>query len=450
MMRIRVPELTIDVSDRCLFRSGALALVVLALCVSWPARAQNAANPAEAASRRSPAPPEFHYVRTLPAPTEVSLFGMPPSSTSRLTWSMDGERLAAYVRAGTGIMLWSADGKYQYEFPKRFRFGRDARVLGFLSGHSQLIVRPVARTSDSEEDAKVEQYAFSVLEAETGKLIHSVPAPNPGAPDPGMTIRENIAQHQAISPDQSLVAVIFHRRAGSSVEVFSSRAWQRVAEFDIEEKNGSAAQASVTQASVARASMAQALAFSPDGKKLAVARGLSRRVDVFEVGSWKLLRSIDAFPETRPAVPAASVRAIAFSPDSTMIAVGSSPGSRREYLDGRSEKSGTRRLVEGVQRDSLGVFRVEDGAWVASVGDFPGGITDEQNLAWVPGGEFIAFLDADRSLRLWSPTHPAPSTVAAKFGQRPGWLVFSPDGSQLAINFADGIKLFDVAARREK
>ena len=65
-------------------------------------------------------------------------------------------------------------------------------------------------------------------------------------------------------------------------------------------------------------------------------------------------------------------------------------------------------------------------------------------------GSFIAFLDADRQLPLWNPRQPAPPTTALKLERRAGGIVFSPTGAQLAINFADGIKIFNVSPTDRK
>jgi len=412
-------------------RSAFAAILFMAPTMVWVSAH------AEDLSSRIVAPipealPELRYVRTLPAPNEADGLGMYQSGTSRLTWSADGERLAAYVRYGLEIITWSPDGKYQFQIPRNARFGLDAYVLGFLSGHSQIITSPSAATIDLDEEEKVEQMAFSVMDAMTGRLIRGVPGPNPGK-----TFRENIAKHQAISPDQQLVAVIHHPYAGPSVEVYSARDWQRIAVIATGADKGYDG--------------AQALAFSPDGRKLAIAQGHSNRLDIFEVGSWKLLRSIEPFPETPPPMHVLSLSAIAFSPDGSMIAVGSfSGGTYWRNPDGRPAPNGVGTPVQMFPPDPLRVFRVDDGSLVASATGFPGGFWDENTIAWMPNGRFIAFLDVERQLRLWGLTQRGPPVLAAKLERSAGWLAFSPDGGQLAINFAKGVKIFDVVDPNQK
>ena len=418
-------------------RTVALAAIILA-AASIPSSviyADDVPISSDSAVSAQQALPEFRYLRTLPAPNEFYNYGTLQSGTSRLTWSPDGERLAAYIRSGLAIMTWSPDGKYQYEFPRYASFGLNSYLLGFVSGHSQIVTSPAAERRDSEEEEKVKQNAFSVMDPATGKVLRGVPGPNPGK-----TFRENIAWHYAISPDQSLLAVIYHPYAGHSIGVYSTRDWQRIAEIEIGDRNRP----------VSPLEIARALAFSPDGKKLAVARGDNNRVDIFEVGSWTLLQSIEAFPEpTPPTRGRVLVSVIAFSPDGTLIAVASlSGGTYWHYPNGNLAPAGIGKPVEEFPPDPLRVFRVDDGSLVASASGFPAGFLNDGKIAWMPNSGFIAFLDNERRLHLWNPTHPGPPALLLTLERTTTGLAFSPDGAQLATNFANGVKIFDVIAAR--
>ena len=418
---------TVDLVERPFFRVVTAALFIAATVSGSATQAEDARSSSDVPTAVSQALPELRYVGTLQAPNEK--YGMFQSGTARLTWSPDGKRLAAYVHNGLGIITWSPDGKDQREFPRYTNFGLDAYLLGFVAGHSQIIVSPAAGVKDPDEEEKVQQNTFSVMDAGTGEVLRGVPGPNPGK-----TFRENIAQRLSISPDQRLVAVIYHRYAGRSIGIYSTQNWERIAAIDLGSNNK-------------RAPDPQAITFSPDGKKLAVAHGDNSRVDILEVDTWKLLRSIETFPETPPPMHVLSLGALAFNPDGSMIAVASrSGGLYRKYSDGTPAPIGKGELVVEFPRDPLRVFLVDDGSLVASAGGFPGGLPDEKKLAWLPTGEFIAFLDTERQLRLWSPKHPGPPTTALKLEHSAGGIVASPDGTQLAINFADGVKIFNVVA----
>ena len=370
--------------------------------------------------------PELRYVRTLPAANETYSFGMFQSGTFRLAWSPDGERLATYTRSGLAITTWSPDGKYQYEFP-RHGFGPTAYAFGFLSGHSQIITSPAAQNDTPDEQQAAEQNAFSVMDPATGKVLRGVPGPNPGK-----TFRENETHRLAISPDRQLAAVIYHPYAGRSIGIYSTRDWLRVAVIDIDDDRNMGA---------------QALAFSSDSTKLAIAHGRKGRVDILQVGSWTLLRTIEAFPEQPPGMQSVFLDALAFSSDGTMIAVGSgSGGVYWQYPDGSPAPEGAGNAIRQFPYDPLRVFKVDDGSLVASAAEFAASFNDNR-LAWSPASGFLAFVDSYRQLRLWNPARLGPPTIAVKPERNMGGVAFSPDGAQLAVNFLNGVKIFDVISR---
>jgi WD40 repeat protein len=298
-------------------------------------------------------------------------------------------------------------------------------VLGFLSGHRQLITSPAAETNKREDRDKLEDMAFSLLDADTGKVLRSIAGPNPGK-----SARENIADYMAISPDERFVAVIYRQFTDRRVGIYSTRDWQRVAAIDLGGDRNPVGP--------------NGLAFSPDGKTLAVIDFLNVRVMLFDVGSWTLLRSIETFPEAVPQGNVVGFDALAFSPDGTMVAVAShGGGSWWKYPDGKIAPQGSGALKTEFPAEPLRVYRVVDGARVASVGSFPGGI-DNARLVWSPKGDYLAFLDAIGDLRFWDPFHPGDSIPVATLGRHSRTLLFSKDGSQLVANFEGGVKLFDV------
>lgn len=387
----------------------------------------------QAASAPSSAPqlglPSLHLVRTLAAPNEISTFGMLQSGNSKLTWSPDGERLAAYVHNGLGIITWSLDGKYQREVPRYNNSGLDSYVLSFLSGHRLLITSPAAETNSREDRDKMDDMAFAVLDSETGKVLRNVAGPNPGGRS-----NENIAIYMAISPDERFVAVIYREFTDRRIGIYSTSDWQRIAAIDLRgakypiEPGG--------------------LAFAPDGKTLAVINSLEDRVMLFDVGSWTLLRSIEAFPETPPARHVVIFEAMAFNPDGTMVAVASQGGGSWSLDQNHAPvRAGSGTLTTIFPAEPLRVYRVSDGMRVASVGSFPGGL-NRTGLVWSPQGDYLAFLDAYGDIRFWNPFHPGASISVASIGRNSRTLLFSKDGSQLVANFENGVKVFDVTAHQ--
>jgi WD40 repeat protein len=330
-----------------------------------------------------------------------------------LSWSADGDRIATY--AGAGILTISPDGEYQKEFPLRTS---SSHVLGYLSGHRLLITGPVVEVKGDERTAKHRQTAFSVIDAEAGKVLQNVPGCHPGRP-PGY----NAASDLAVSPDERFVAVI----CGSSetqIDIYSPVDWTKVATLDLRtgEKRDTLGPTG--------------LAFSPNGKTLAVT-DWSGRIRFFEAGSWTLSGLLPTYRDLPPFV---GFDVLAFSPDGTMIAVGANlGGSRWTYPNGMF---GSGVFTHEVPADPLRVYRIADASLVASLGLFPGGL-HRFGLAWSPNGKYLAFQAID-GIRFWSPFQSDLSVLVARNGAIYGSLVFSRDGSQLAADFPDGVRVFDV------
>jgi WD40 repeat protein len=355
--------------------------------------------------------PTLHLAQTLKAVGNRS-------GTRKLAWSADGERIAAFGE--TGIASWSPSGKYQKVFSIYQNFPT-WNVLHYLSGHRLLIASPFAEVSSADERSKLDNIAFSVVDAETGKVLHDVPGPHAGGRGP-----DNETTDLAVTPDEHFVASICGH-ALPQINVYSTDDWRQVATIDFrsdERRSGR--------------DDARALAFSPDGKTLAVI-GLTSRIKFFETESWAFSGSLLTYPDHSPLLGA-----LAFSPDGTMIAVGTSGGGSWWIPQNgliRIPGSGTLKVYSPA--DPLRVYRVSDGKLVAALGSFPGGIY-HNGLVWSPSGEYIAFQDPRGDIRFWNPLQRDLSVKVARGAEPYSHLLFSKDGSQLAANFSDGLKVFDV------
>jgi len=144
-----------------------IATVAAAALITWPFFITT--EPPEAGPQQAGLP-SLHLAQTLKAVGNRS-------GTRGLAWSADGERLASYGE--TGIAAWSPDGKYQ----KTFRIYQNSvtwHVLRYLSGHRLLITSPFAEVNSAEKRERLDDIAFSVVDAETGKVLQNIPGPQPG------------------------------------------------------------------------------------------------------------------------------------------------------------------------------------------------------------------------------------------------------------------------------
>lgn len=342
-----------------------------------------------------------------------------------LAWSTDGERLASYGYGETGIAAWSPDGKYQ-KVSHIYRDSPGEHFLHYLSGHRLLITSPLAEANSAEERSKLADTAFSVVDAEMGRVVQNIPGPHPGGRPP-----ENTAIDLALSPDERFVAVI-SSRVKPRINIYSTDDWKQVATIDLNtgEKGDSLDP--------------RGLGFSPDGKTLAVLHGLKGKIKFYKVESWAISGSIVTYADPFSAVHAVALSALSYSPDGAMIAVGaSSGGSWWIPQNGLIRIPGSGTLKVEFPADPLRVYRLSDGKLIASLGSFPGGIHGH-GLVWSPNGEYLAFQDALGDIRFWNPFQQGLSVNVARKSKTYSSLLFSSDGSQLAANFTDGLRIFDV------
>lgn len=361
--------------------------------------------------------PELHLARTLATKDRLS-------SVWQLAWSADGERLASYD--GTGVITWSPDGRFQKKFPLHENYSSGA-VLRFLTGHRLLITSPLTEVDGGEDRRKLDDVAFSLIDAETGKVLQHIPGPYPGGRGP-----DNQATDLVVSPDERWVAAICGS-AKPQINIFSTGDWKRVAVIGVETSGKE------------NAFHPQGLVFSPDSKELAVIYDLHGRINFFEVGSWTLSGTLLTFSDQPRGIV---LDTIAFSPNREFIAVGSFGGGSW-WVDQRNSptRPGWGTLRQEFPPDPLRVYRVSDGTLLSSLGSFPGGLSRD-GLIWSPSGEYLAFHDALGDIRLWTPFRPDLSVRVAREGDRSGSLQFSKDGSQLAATFPDGVRVFNVVATK--
>jgi serine/threonine protein kinase len=166
---------------------------------------------------------------------------------------------------------------------------------------------------------------------------------------------------------------------------------------------------------------ALAVTFSPDGSTLAAAYkdGVTR---LWDAGTGRLIRAV-----SDPATGGRGVQAVAFSPDGATLATGDSNGSA--YL-----------------------WDVQNGAMAATLSDPGTGGNGVQAVAFSPSGGTVATGDSNGSSYLWDlSTERVAATLAVPQAGRLGILAlsFSRDGASLAAGDNAGhTHVWNVARRK--
>jgi WD40 repeat protein/tRNA A-37 threonylcarbamoyl transferase component Bud32 len=164
---------------------------------------------------------------------------------------------------------------------------------------------------------------------------------------------------------------------------------------------------------------ARALAFSPDGKRLALAR--TDRITVCATGTGEELYHYRS--------PHLYVSDVAFSPNG------------RRVMSAHSDQ------VLRVWDASPGRNKGEVSKPVFTIRGHTGAITE---VAWSPDGSRIASAGVDMVVKVWDASGPQEARVLVRHDLRVRAVAFSPDGKRLATASDDqSVKVWDVARGEE-
>jgi WD40 repeat protein len=192
----------------------------------------------------------------------------------------------------------------------------------------------------------------------------------------------------------------------------------RVGQFIDEDERRMAAERGVEN-------VAEALAYSHDGRTLAVAAGYGN-VSLLDLASGKELPS--------PAKHKDWIRSVAFSPDDKLLV--SAGGS--EF---RPERNG------GV---TTGEVKLWDRTTNAERGNFAGHTSKVFSAAFSPDGQTVATGSADQTVRLWDVATLKERAVLKGHTNAVWSVAFSPDGKIVASAGDDrSVKLWDAATQQE-
>lgn len=398
-------SLTRHSASRELVRSALFCLAVLSIATCFPESAPSAeaaeAMPLPQGSARVQTAeriglPELRIIRELPR----------SGSTFAVAWSSDGREIAAFSLQGGNpfpgaggdvLTIWNADGQVVRELRQSHMFFTTSDNFVFIDNNKKIVAPPSYASHD---------LAFSIFDIETGKIVHEAEGLHPDRPR-----NSNAASVLAVSPDQSTLAVIVGPSPSQPVALYSTQDWARLALPETLTIGPSK------------------LAFSRDGKFLAVSRS-DNKILIYDLSSKQVSQRIDPFSDLF-----SPNGGIAFSPDGSMIAVGTAA-----LVTAKSLPNG--KTTYTYPKDVVRVFRTKDASQVAVYSAPTFAVRD---LAWSPDASFVAFITGDRKLLLWDPLHP--ELGERTFDVSPGTvsLAFSPDGSRLAVGNGRNVTIFGVA-----
>lgn len=321
-------------------RALLLKLLVLAIGGFLPAQAR-----ADAVARSLPnltsdagapdqtALPSLKEVRNFPAPGTVGGVIWNSTGTEVAAYSFGpGATLPAIISVPSAfaslITIWNADGTVFRELRRDKPFIETLDTFAFVNGDSQIVAPP---------SIYADHLAFSVFDIATGEVVREVPGNIPGKQR-----STNGARILLASPDESILAVGFGHATPQPVALYSTKNWKKLP--DLQDATDIGAQ------------QPSALAFSRHGRFLAVHRA-DGMVVIYDLNSRKVVQTVNPIPHIFGT-------SIAFSPDGTMIAFGST--------------SATFTLGDGTRppHDPVRLFNIKDGSTVAIYSEpFLGGET---------------------------------------------------------------------------
>jgi hypothetical protein len=383
-------------------------LLLLTLSALWISCALAQPVPAQTSLPVSPPLPNLLLLQELETPGPVSA----------LVWSSNGTKLAVGsigqpstipiippVRLanifGMLITIFHSEGRVDQQIRRTKAFFVYDDTFAFVGDNKLLATPPV-------EDKN----AFALFDVDTGELVREIPGLHPGRQ---RTV--NGAKMLVASPDQKLLAVIFGRAIEQNAIVYSTKDWSKLADLP----DGPSTQPRRPEIA----------AFSRDGKLIAIG-GFDRYASVYDAGTWHLVREVDAFPDRSP-----GTSDIAFSPDGSMIALGSSGTAGVNTLP-----SGRLEFVP-LNNSPVRIFRIDDGTRIAEYGK-PAPLRG--GLAWSPDGRFIAFITERRILHIWSPLgrENPERTIELSRTREAGVFALSPDGAMLAVGIGQNVRMYRI------
>jgi WD40 repeat protein/serine/threonine protein kinase len=370
---------------------------------------------------------EWYYLSRL-CHTELLTIRDPAGTPASVTFSPDGQRIAAASREGM-VGVWDARTGQQV---LTFTSGRqvsirvpdennDAQVVTWTVGDQEVIFSPDGRRlATCFGDRRWRLSPVCLWDATTGKQLLAL--------SPSM-----MSLRLAFSPDGQRLAA-----AGEKVRIWNTTTGQELLAFP--------------DTSV----MIQDICFSPDGKHLAGAC-VDKSVQIWDATSGKPVRTLKGH--------GSMVNSVAFNPDGRRLASVSIDGALKiwDATTGRNTLTfqtspAARRVAFSPDGQRLATAAGTDKTvkvWDARTGKvlftFRGHNDPITGVAFSPDGQRLASSSSDQTVKVWDVTADPEAVVLCGHGQMVTGVAFSHDSKLLASSSLDQtVKLWDVATRQER
>lgn len=350
------------------------------------------------------AEPAARFTIRVVSETELST----PGAGVAVAWSTDGTRLGAASQYGGVLTVWDQTGHLVNRIQRNGGGPTLGGSLAFVQGSSQIVFPPPGA---ADNDA-----AFSVWDTGSGRIVKTVSGPQPGGDYPF-----NRADHFMTSPDGTTLAMATRAGPGGNknIAIYDTRSWRLLR-------------------TVAVPFALSSLCVFGDGRLLGLGSVSSGQMLVIDPFSGTTISDIRAYEESK--YGHVSLGAIAGSPTGDLILTGVSSWvlNGGEYFNTPEQRAWDSSMSS---TEAVRLFRVKDGARLAS---FPYARGPIRQASWDPRGRYVAFVDSERGLFLWSALQrdgykkvELPSKTLA--------LSVSPDGDRIAVTTDSGVLVYSVA-----
>ena len=328
-----------------------------------------------------------------------------------VAWNADGSRLAALSNFGGTVTIWETVTWTVVSEFHRYGGAYSFNSLAFLPDGTLLTSTPVGKSPDPLFKTLA---IFSLIQwnPETGQPLRYIP--DLGYPPKSLVVPIGATQTFTVSRDASMVAGI----SGRDVLLYRTDGWSLVGQLVTPPTSKYPADfvRAVPNRPPFHPDHAACLAFSPDGRSLAVGTGFGN-MHLFELPGGTLRLSFSVFA----ADWGAGCDAVDFSPDGRLLATGS------HVAIGQPADGWTR------------LWRVTDGSLVERLF---GGAGSVRTISWSGKRNLLAAGD-DRVLLVWRFDPPdSPARLVAKIDEVTFSTAFSPRGV-LAAAHANNVSIYE-------